>query len=164
MGKPGRNQNSSQGSVLVSGRYWFVKQCWLVNITGLYRVQVSENYRFLPQRFNSEGGSRIIYWDTDSCIFIERPGQYMPINKDITIYEVFISVCCLRSWTTVFWDSNMGNIYHDIRIPSRPLIKNSWFTDFLKRVINRKRVCVPNFRSVEETKRHIKLRLERRMK
>ena len=68
-----------------------------------------------------EGGSRIIYWDTDSCIFIERPGQYMPINKDITIYEVFISVCCLRSWTTVFWDSNMGNIYHDIRIPSRPL-------------------------------------------
>ena len=31
---------------------WFVKQCWLVNITGLYRVQVSEKYRFLPQRFN----------------------------------------------------------------------------------------------------------------
>ena len=51
-GKPGRNRNSSQGSVLVSGHYWFVKQCWLVNITGLYRVQVSENYRFLPQRFN----------------------------------------------------------------------------------------------------------------
>ena len=53
-GKPGRNQNSSQGSVLVSGRYWFVKQCWLVNITGLYRVQVSDKYRFLPQRFNIE--------------------------------------------------------------------------------------------------------------
>ena len=52
-GKPGRNRNSSQGSVLVSGHYWFVKQCWLVNITGLYRVQVSKNYRFLPQRFNS---------------------------------------------------------------------------------------------------------------
>ena len=51
-GKTGRNRNSSQGSVLVSGHYWFVKQCWLVNITGLYRVQVSENYRFLPQRFN----------------------------------------------------------------------------------------------------------------
>ena len=51
-GKPGRNRNSSQGSVLVSGHYWFVKQCWLVNITGLYRVQVSEKYRFLPQRFN----------------------------------------------------------------------------------------------------------------
>merc|ERR1712101_101817 len=52
-GKPGRNRNSSQGSVLVSGHYWFVKQCWLVNITGLYRVQVSEKYRFLPQRFNN---------------------------------------------------------------------------------------------------------------
>ena len=52
-GKPGRNRNSSQGSVLVSGHYWFVKQCWLVNITGLYRVQVSEKYRFLPQRFNT---------------------------------------------------------------------------------------------------------------
>ena len=51
-GKPGRNRNSSQGSVLVSGHYWFVKQCWLVNITGLYRVQVSEKYRFLPQRFD----------------------------------------------------------------------------------------------------------------
>ena len=51
-GKPGRNRNSSQGSVLVSGHYWFVKHCWLVNITGLYRVQVSEKYRFLPQRFN----------------------------------------------------------------------------------------------------------------
>ena len=50
-GKPGRNRNSSQGSVLVSGHYWFVKKCWLVNITGLYRVQISENYRFLPQRF-----------------------------------------------------------------------------------------------------------------
>ena len=47
----GRNQNSSQGSVLVSGYYWFVKQCWLLNRTGLYRVQVSEKYRFLPQRF-----------------------------------------------------------------------------------------------------------------
>ena len=45
-GKPGRNRNSSQGSVLVSGHYWFVKQCWLVYITGLYRVQVSEKYRF----------------------------------------------------------------------------------------------------------------------
>ena len=51
-GKPGRNGNSSQVSVPVSGYYWFVKQCRLVNITGLYRVQVSENYRFLPQRFN----------------------------------------------------------------------------------------------------------------
>ena len=51
-GKPGRNRNSSLGSVLVSKHYWFVKQCWLVNITGLYRVQVSEKYRFLPQRFN----------------------------------------------------------------------------------------------------------------
>ena len=51
-GKPGRNGNSSQGSVLVSGHYWFVKQYWLVNITGLYRVQVSEKYRFLPKRFN----------------------------------------------------------------------------------------------------------------
>ena len=51
-GKPGRNRNSSQGSVLVSGHYWFVKQFWLVNITGLYRVEASENYRFLPQRFN----------------------------------------------------------------------------------------------------------------
>ena len=51
-GKPGRNGNSSQGSVLVSEHYWFVKQCWLENITGLYRVQISEKYRFLPQRFN----------------------------------------------------------------------------------------------------------------
>ena len=51
-GKPGRNRNFSQGTVLVSRHYWFVKQCWLVNITGLYRVQVSEKYRFLPQRFN----------------------------------------------------------------------------------------------------------------
>ena len=49
-GKPGRNQNSSQGSVLVSGHYWFVKQSWLVYITSLYRV--SEKYGFLPQRFN----------------------------------------------------------------------------------------------------------------
>ena len=45
-GKPGRNQNSSPGSVLVSKHYRFVKQCWLVYITGLYRVQVSEKYRF----------------------------------------------------------------------------------------------------------------------
>merc|ERR1711867_28241 len=52
-GKPGRNRNSSQGSVLVSIHYWFEKQCWLVNITCLYRVQVSEKYRFLPQRFNT---------------------------------------------------------------------------------------------------------------
>ena len=44
--------NTSPGSVLVSLQYWFVKQCCLVNITGLYRVQVSEKYRFLPQRFN----------------------------------------------------------------------------------------------------------------
>ena len=36
-----------QGSVLVGGHYWFVKQCWFVNIKGLYRVQVSEKYRFL---------------------------------------------------------------------------------------------------------------------
>ena len=53
-GKPGRNRNSSQGSVLVRGHYWFVKQCWLVNITGFCRVQVSEKYRFLPQRFNRQ--------------------------------------------------------------------------------------------------------------
>ena len=51
-GKPGRNRNSSQGSVLVSKHNRFVKQCLLVYITGLYRVQVSEKYRFLPQRFN----------------------------------------------------------------------------------------------------------------
>ena len=51
-GKPGRNRNSLLGSVLVSKHYRFVKQCWLVNITGLYKVQVSEMYRFLPQRFN----------------------------------------------------------------------------------------------------------------
>ena len=51
-GKPGRNRNSSPGSVLVSTHYRFVKQYWLVKITGLYRVQVSEKYRFLPQRFN----------------------------------------------------------------------------------------------------------------
>ena len=51
-GKPGRNRNSLSGSVLVSIHYWIVKQCWLVNIRGLYRVQVSEKYWFLPQRFN----------------------------------------------------------------------------------------------------------------
>ena len=51
-GKPSRNLNSWLGSVLVSKHYRFVKQCWLVNITGLYRVHISEKYRFLPQRFN----------------------------------------------------------------------------------------------------------------
>ena len=52
-GTPGRNRNSSPGSSLVSKHYPFVKLCWLVDITGLYRVQVSEKYRFLPQRFTS---------------------------------------------------------------------------------------------------------------
>ena len=52
-GKPGRNRNSSPGSVLVSTHYWFVKQCWLVNITGLYRVQASEKCGFFNQRFNN---------------------------------------------------------------------------------------------------------------
>ena len=37
------------------GHYWFVKQCWLVNITVLYRVQVCEKYRFPPQRFKNWG-------------------------------------------------------------------------------------------------------------
>ena len=52
-GKPSRNWNSSPGSVLASIHYRFVKQYWLVNITSLYRVQVSKKYRFLPQIFNS---------------------------------------------------------------------------------------------------------------
>ena len=42
-GKPCRNWNSSPGSVLVSKHYRFVKQNWLVNITGLYKVLVSGN-------------------------------------------------------------------------------------------------------------------------
>ena len=46
-------ETRSKPKFLVSGHYWFVKQYWLVNITGLYRVQVSEKYQFLPQRFNS---------------------------------------------------------------------------------------------------------------
>ena len=51
--KPGRNQNTSPGSVLVSKQYQFVIQCWLANITGLFRVQVSGKVLGSPPAFQS---------------------------------------------------------------------------------------------------------------
>ena len=50
-GKLSRNRNSSRGSVLVSKHYQFVKQRWLVKITGLYRVQVSGKVLVSPSAF-----------------------------------------------------------------------------------------------------------------
>ena len=70
-GKPGRNQHSSQSSVLVSKQYRFVKQCWLGYITGLYRVRVREKYRFLPQHFKKINieTSMITYHWTARAVF-----------------------------------------------------------------------------------------------
>ena len=52
-GKLGRNRNSSLGSVLASKHYQFVKQCWLVNITGFYGVQISGKVPVSPSAFQT---------------------------------------------------------------------------------------------------------------
>ena len=66
-GKAGRNQNTSPGPVVVSKQYQFVKQCWLVNIIGLYRVQVSGKVPVSPSAFQHNVNYQI--WHCES-IFI----------------------------------------------------------------------------------------------
>ena len=71
------NRNTWPGSVLVSKQYRFVKQCWLGNITGLYRVQVNGKVLVSPSAF------RQTYIHYSTCRYTEdrnreSPGEVKP--------------------------------------------------------------------------------------
>ena len=84
-GKPGRNQNSSPGLVLVSKDYRFVKQSWLVNITGLYRVQVSGKVPVFASAFQLHR--------KDIYLFISFPCNYGFLKKTF----LFVDLIRIRS-------------------------------------------------------------------
>ena len=88
------NRNTSPGTVLVSKQYRFVKQCRLVNITGLYKVQVSGKIPVTP--FVSINMKLIfLYWHfakilKDPASFISSKILILIFNSVVTCFIKFL--------------------------------------------------------------------------